>query len=345
AIGACNDGPTDVNSEAALSAADGSVAAKHGPSGEHGKKKEQYDICHYDATLNDGAGALVHLNVNGNAWDGGGDGCGGKVNGHGKQTGHNGHELDVNWNPDTNFVATECEAFCYEDQDGDGLTDDVDPCIFDADNDSDADGVCLSDGDTCYADPGDSDGGTDADGDGICEEGGDAVDNCPDVANTDQTNSDGDTLGDACDNCPAVDNEDQADDDSDGIGTACEADTDADGIPDDAYGTVCVDGQTNGNTACDDNCVDDPNTAQWDGDADGIGNACDDCHDVDSDGYGSDQYVTPTCNGGQVDCRDDLPAVNPGAIEDLSTDDTCTDGLDNDCDGLTDYDDSPACYD
>lgn len=292
AIGACNDTPTDVNSEAALSATDAGSAAKNGPTENGGKKKDNYDICHYDATLNDGAGALVHIVVNGNAWDGEGEGCGGKENPHAKQTGHNGHELDVNWSPDTLFEATQCDAFCYEDQDGDGLTDDVDPCILDADNDSDSDGVCLSDGDTCYADPGDSDGGTDADGDGICEADGDAVDNCPDVANTDQANSDGDSIGDACDNCPAVDNEDQADDDSDGIG-----------------------------------------------------NVCDDCTDVDQDGYGTDLYYAPTCNGGQVDCRDDLPAVNPGALEDISTGDTCYDNLDNDCDGLTDYDDSPACYD
>jgi hypothetical protein len=36
---------------------------------------------------------------------------------------------------------------------------------------------------------------TDSDGDGIC----DAVDNCPAVANADQSNLDGDLLGDACD--------------------------------------------------------------------------------------------------------------------------------------------------
>ncbi len=66
-------------------------------------------------------------------------------------------------------------------------------------------------------------------------------DNCPDVENADQADSDGDGLGDACDqvvvgptdgdgdgaadgddNCPNVANADQADSDGDGIGDACE---------------------------------------------------------------------------------------------------------------------------
>jgi hypothetical protein len=47
-------------------------------------------------------------------------------------------------------------------------------------------------------------------------------DNCPDISNSDQANSDSDSHGDACDNCPNVDNEDQADNDGDGVGDACE---------------------------------------------------------------------------------------------------------------------------
>jgi subtilisin-like proprotein convertase family protein len=57
-----------------------------------------------------------------------------------------------------------------------------------------------------------------ADGDGV----EDALDNCPNVSNTDQADVDGDAVGDACDNCPAVTNADQADADSDGIGDACD---------------------------------------------------------------------------------------------------------------------------
>ena len=65
-------------------------------------------------------------------------------------------------------------------------------------------------------------------------------DNCPNVYNPDQLNSDGDSHGDACDNCPFDDNEDQADADQDGVGDVCDQcpgeddtiDEDDNGIPD-----------------------------------------------------------------------------------------------------------------
>ncbi len=105
---------------------------------------------------------------------------------------------------------------------------------------------------------------TDTDGDLIV----DPEDNCPKVANEDQTDSDADGSGDVCDdddgdgvvtvddNCPLVANADQADADGDGIGDACE-DTDGDGVYD-----------------ADDNCPDDANADQADADADGTGDLC-----------------------------------------------------------------------
>jgi thrombospondin type 3 repeat protein len=72
----------------------------------------------------------------------------------------------------------------------------------------------------------------DSDGDGIPDNG----DNCPNVANPDQSDADEDGIGDVCealdsdgdgiaeadDNCPFVANADQADRDSDGMGDACD---------------------------------------------------------------------------------------------------------------------------
>lgn len=48
-------------------------------------------------------------------------------------------------------------------------------------------------------------------------------DNCPLVANAGQENTgDSDTVGDACDNCVNVDNDSQQDTDQNGYGDACD---------------------------------------------------------------------------------------------------------------------------
>jgi len=59
------------------------------------------------------------------------------------------------------------------------------------------------------------------------------------------------------------------------------------------------------------------------------------CWDADEDGYDDE-----ACGGD--DCDDTDPAVNPGALEGPPADPTCTDRVDNDCDGYVDQDD-PDC--
>ena len=60
----------------------------------------------------------------------------------------------------------------------------------------------------------------DSDKDGIADDFDDVIDNCPDVATADQTDTDGDGYGDACDLCPGHD--DSADMDGDGIPDGCD---------------------------------------------------------------------------------------------------------------------------
>lgn len=106
----------------------------------------------------------------------------------------------------------------------------------------------------------------DVDFDGV----GNSSDNCPELSNSDQLDSDSDGNGDACDadpdndaisttrdNCPTAENPDQADADGDHIGDACDDDADNDGVAD-----------------ASDNCPLDTNADQADTDNDGIGDAC-----------------------------------------------------------------------
>jgi hypothetical protein len=122
----------------------------------------------------------------------------------------------------------------------------------------------------------------DNDGDGIA----DAGDNCPDVYNPDQADTNGTGRGDACDpdddndgvpdtddNCRAVQNPAQVDGDDDGLGDACDDDT-----------TTPADTDTDGDTVldADDNCPEVANTEQENFDGDELGDACDDDDDNDA---------------------------------------------------------------
>ncbi len=223
-IGACNDGPTDVSTEASLSTPAATTATA--------KKEPMVDICHWDPNGWDNLpdqtepGAYFHLTVNNNSWI-----SSDKKNPKDKNVGHAGHEMDQWYCSDGNAETTtraeyfdpneddpvacseqndgaDNAMFCEEDSDGDGYSDDSDNCPY-----------------TYNPDQLDSDGG------GV----GDACDNCPFTArdNENQADRDDDTVGDACDNCIDTPNADQLDDDSDGTGNACDECTDVD---EDGYG-------------------------------------------------------------------------------------------------------------
>ncbi|NIQ19451.1 MAG: hypothetical protein GTN95_04450 [Gammaproteobacteria bacterium] len=129
----------------------------------------------------------------------------------------------------------------------------------------------------------------------------------------DPLDGDGDRVPDVLDNCPEVANPDQADNDGDGQGDACDADDDDDGVPDGR-----------------DNCPLDANPGQEDNDGDGLGDACDPDDDNDGVADGADACVfsdvTPTvvidgCDSGTPNLvgadgctfSDDIAAAAAGA--------------------------------
>ncbi len=181
--------------------------------------------------------------------------------------------------------------------------------------------VCDEPGQLRYVHP---IGGPDQDFDDVVGGVGVGCDNCTNMANADQTDTDGDGVGDACDNCPSVPNPDQADADGDLVGDAC------DPCPNDP--------DWDGDGACPDNCPDVYNPDQKDSDGDGIGDACDSCvgpgaTDSDGDGICDEHDDCPSvANPNQADSDGDGigdacdTCVGPGG--DADGDGIC-DGVDN----------------
>ena len=202
----------------------------------------------------------------------------------------------------------------------------------------------------------------DADRDGITN----VLDNCEYDYNPDQEDLDEDDWGDICDcdendpdvnpgaeegppqdpNCfDDIDNDCDGDVDEDDFGCFC-WDNDVDGYSsDECGGEDCDDDDPDVNPGMiesidDDNCLDTLDN-DCDGDTDLDDGGCVPCADQDDDGYGFP--ASENCEYSDEDCDDFDADVNPGAIEGPQGDPTCTDGLDNDCDGLVDSADNPDC--
>ncbi len=250
---------------------------------------------------------------------------------------------------DEDGVADACDSCLADantgDTDADGIDDACDPCAvaagscaaIDADNDGVCDvgaatapATCANDGaldncpDVANADQADSDDNgvgdacTDTDDDGVS----DAIDNCLDVVNANQTDSDDDGLGDACDNCADDENVDQSDLDDDGAGDVCD---------DCAVGADCSVLDPDGDSFCDaeaclgvDNCPATANADQADADDDGVGDACNNADDDDGDEFSDvlDNCVAVS-NGDQADLDDD--GAGDACDTDVDGDGICND--------------------
>ncbi len=140
----------------------------------------------------------------------------------------------------------------------------------------------------------------------------------------DLDDGDRDMAPNATDNCPDLPNPDQIDTDQDGDGNACDPDDDNDGVPDEQ-----------------DNCPLDFNPDQLDSDGNGVGNACEPCPDQDGDGFGFPGFpgcaggALEDCDDLDATVFPGAPEVYDALDQDC--DGVADNGLDDDGDGIPNF--------
>lgn len=147
------------------------------------------------------------------------------------------------------------------------------------------------------------------------------VNNGTDSEDETPPDADGDGIADTADNCPDLGNTDQVDTDDDAMGDVCDTDDDNDGIPDESNGTHVMDNCPTGVTFI--------SNATSDNDGDG-------CHDTDEDDDDDNDNVIDTvdnCRLVRNTDQADMDNDTRGDVCDDSDDDGTVDAEDVDDDG------------
>ena len=160
------------------------------------------------------------------------------------------------------------------------------------------------------------------------------------------TDTDGDTIYDPSDNCPNTANTNQSDIDNDQLGDACDSDIDGDGVdntldafPNDSTESSDSDSDNVGDNT--DNCLNTANFDQSDIDSDTLGDAC----DSDMDGDGIANVVELRFGGDETDNTDaSVSQNNIVTFSETAPADSDLDGVPDDVEAMLGEDNTSSTF-